>query len=84
MSLQRNIRSEKRKKATNRGYKEKSLSRKGKKKKKKEREHFYLGERSLNKLQWPAIKKLKLPNCWVTTATESWIKAICRTVADRK
>lgn len=53
-------------------------------KKKLRKGHFYLGEQHLSKLQWSAIKKLKLPNCWVTTATKSLIKAVSRAAVDGK
>lgn len=69
-------------KTQKRQYREKSWSREEGKKRRKG--HFYLGEHHLNKLQRSAIKKLKLPNCWVTTATKSLIKAVSRAAVDRK
>lgn len=69
------------KKSTEGAVERKELQQQGKKRRKG---HFYLGEHHLNKLQRPAIKKLKLPNCWVTTATKSLIKAVSRAAVDRK
>lgn len=78
MKQQRNIKGEMwkggRKKRVGEGEKEKKL-RKG---------HLYLGEHHLSKLQWSAIKRLKIPNCWVTTATKNLIKAVSRAAVDGK
>ncbi len=63
-----------------RGSREKGIG--AEKKNKRRKGHFYLGERHLNKLQRSAIKKLKLPECWVTTATKSLSKVVKR--ADKK
>lgn len=62
------------KKKHRKGRKE-SWSGEGKPKKGGKKGHLYLGEHHLKKLQQSAIKKLKLSNCWVTTATKRLIKA---------
>lgn len=88
MKQQRNIKGEmckkrkKKKKAREEAVRRKELEQRRKTKRRKG--HFYLGEHHLNKLQRSAIKKLKLPNCWVTTATKSLIKDVSGAAVDRK
>lgn len=63
---------------------ERKESEREKEKKKRFKGHFHLRAHHLNKLQRSAIKELKLPNCWVTTATRSLIKAVSSKAVDRK